>query len=1440
MKASPRTSLQVLVALALALTSGQIAGAADGASCWALRGIIARVDTDNQLFLDLGNERRNSFLTAGTGLGLSYEYRRGCRWGFEAGLLTAELNSLFIYDSVRPAFWGKDHDDVAFTALTLGPTFHLTPWRRADLYVGPLLALTDFAAGNYLPPDMLDPAMRTGPVFRQEFDADPAWGFQAGLDLPLRRGSPWALHVGARYLDLEVDAGDAAAGTLDVNPTIWSAGISYSPGGCRGACEEVDECTGLLRRLDELGDCRVCPAGQECLPEDPCASCEGTDCLECPGRSCEELCPTCPEGQQCRSEPLTCDDLPEECRASCPQGEACRGECPEPPRCPDCRELGCPGPDCPTGTQCRPGWPCAGCEGAECIDCLGLECADLCPPRCEECPIPPPPPCPDGQLCRDEQLSCAEFPDDCRICPPGSWGLCCLILAGLVSLWLIWWVFRRQRLPMTWFWLGMVPLVFLIGKLWFFRSAAGEAWLLIWLAVALVLTLLFAVLRLLVRKRWIALLLAGLLALVTLALGQLAGWSWFWWFLLVALALLVIGLVWRSAREDRHGLVRLILLAVLLLVLLLLGPLAGWAGTWRVLAIVLAVVLVAGMARWARRAGAAGTAEQWITGLALSGAVVYAGLQAASGWFWWFLAVLAAALVIYLLRHWLGDRRRCWPALVAVLILILLPLGKLAGWNWLWWFLLAGLVVLLVCLLWRRAAGREGGDPPGLWLIPIVLMVLVLLALGNAAGYGWLWWLLLSGLLLPGLWLLWRLLGGGLGAACGVLAAPVLLMLFWLGKIAGWAWLGWLALAAAALLLLYVLLRALGWGREPDDRPRLWLCLLVLAILTLFCLGPLAGWSAHWWLALLALVLTLAGVAWRLIGGGGAAGLAQLVWLGLLLIAIVLMLLLSAGGEPAWLAAVLTCTLLALLPLALWSLWAHTAGGSPIGVACAAGLAPLRKLQAGLGPIDKADPAAVRELFLAYRDRRGWADMYALYERMPDELSEDLEIRQQLAFALNRDGRDRQAEELLTGLESDAERGAESWGLLGRIYKDRWDVARKLSASSSSAGDAGKLLERAIRAYVAGHEAGDRRNPYPGINALTLAEFLGDRRRELADRLPGELDAALDAAEPADSSDYWHHATRLELAVHQGDESASRQALARAIEAAKPSPTACPQVWKVETTCRNLRLLAEGRSDRDEPLPPWSNELIAELESAGAGDPPSDDPGTALARFFDFRDRQAWAELYALVGSMPPTLAARTEVRQQHAFALNRDGRDQQAESLLAALRQEEGPSAETCGLLGRIHKDRWDDARRGGDDAAAAEHLERAIGAYLEGHETGEDNPYPGINALTLAEFSDARRSELRQRLLGELAAFLDRSAIQDYWHQATRLELAAHREDEGEGRAALSLAVEALADAGPSAVWMSETTRRNLRLIEEARRERDAEPLAWLGAAIDELGLR
>lgn len=237
----------------------------------------------------------------------------------------------------------------------------------------------------------------------------------------------------------------------------------------------------------------------------------------------------------------------------------------------------------------------------------------------------------------------------------------------------------------------------------------------------------------------------------------------------------------------------------------------------------------------------------------------------------------------------------------------------------------------------------------------------------------------------------------------------------------------------------------------------------------------------------------------------------------------------------------------------------------------------LRALERELGTIADQESGVVIDLFLSYRAVKAWDDMIALVDKMSPPLAATVMVQEQLALALNRAGQGERAEKVLKDLLDRRGPSSETYGILGRVHKDRWEAALKGGDTFLARG----FLEKAIDAYMRGFEA-DWRDAYPGINAVTLMELKEppDPRRE---KLIPVVSYAVDRRIAAGKPDYWDHATRLELAVLAKDEQATLAALAEALAAVRES-------WEPETTARNLRLIREAR-ERRQDLVPWAKQV---------------------------------------------------------------------------------------------------------------------------------------------------------------------------------------------------------------------------------------------------------
>jgi tetratricopeptide (TPR) repeat protein len=199
---------------------------------------------------------------------------------------------------------------------------------------------------------------------------------------------------------------------------------------------------------------------------------------------------------------------------------------------------------------------------------------------------------------------------------------------------------------------------------------------------------------------------------------------------------------------------------------------------------------------------------------------------------------------------------------------------------------------------------------------------------------------------------------------------------------------------------------------------------------------------------------------------------------------------------------------------------------------------------------------------------------------------------------------------------------------------------------------------------------------------------------------------------------------------------------------------------------------------------------------------------------------------------MPPPLQRAKMMREQLGFALNREGRFEEAEKVLRGVIEEFGPSSETNGLLGRIYKDRWDNARTAGRALEARGLLRRAIDTYLDGFQADWRDAYPGVNAVALMEMLD--KPDARQgHILPVVRYAASRKAEKnpDYWDYATLMELAVLAKDADDAADKLA---ETLGAARTS--WEVESTARNLSLIRTMRAAR-GDDVSWIKALEDEL---
>jgi tetratricopeptide (TPR) repeat protein len=236
---------------------------------------------------------------------------------------------------------------------------------------------------------------------------------------------------------------------------------------------------------------------------------------------------------------------------------------------------------------------------------------------------------------------------------------------------------------------------------------------------------------------------------------------------------------------------------------------------------------------------------------------------------------------------------------------------------------------------------------------------------------------------------------------------------------------------------------------------------------------------------------------------------------------------------------------------------------------------------------------------------------------------------------------------------------------------------------------------------------------------------------------------------------------------------------------------------------------------------------------------------TVVDLMLSYRALGDWDGMIALFNDMPEMLKRQILVREQLGFAYNRRaGKNKDLSDRAEALRilkdvaEQQGPSSETLGLIGRIHKDEWKETIETDDAIGAIGHLDQAINAYRRGFMADQRDAYPGINLLTLLDIQGEKDSIAeKDRLLPVVRFAVEQrlsGATPDYWDHATMLELAVLENEPIDAMKHLAKAVAVIREK-----WEPETTANNLKMIEQSREGR-GEDTSWLKQIITELDKR
>ena len=214
---------------------------------------------------------------------------------------------------------------------------------------------------------------------------------------------------------------------------------------------------------------------------------------------------------------------------------------------------------------------------------------------------------------------------------------------------------------------------------------------------------------------------------------------------------------------------------------------------------------------------------------------------------------------------------------------------------------------------------------------------------------------------------------------------------------------------------------------------------------------------------------------------------------------------------------------------------------------------------------------AIVSLALLRRSREisAWDDLIRLADDAPQNVAQSAEVRQLLALALNRRddfGDQDRAIAIMEQLISETGGNAESFGVLGRIYKDSFVAAR----SRNDPGSAGGYLNRALYCYRTGF-AMNPKDIYTGFNVVSLLLQSENDRTELDEFLPRiraavneNINSSRNDPRGLKQNDPRVLAMKIQLAAMAGDWSEAEGTTHEFLSTSVPT-------WLAESLIRDLR-----------------------------------------------------------------------------------------------------------------------------------------------------------------------------------------------------------------------------------------------------------------------------
>ena len=213
-----RSLILVFAAALLALPTLTSPALADDTG-WKVRFGGTWVDPDlNVDTIDDAGERARARSVDDINLGLGLEYRFSRRLGLDFAVSFSEPAVDITIDTLDDGRFAAT-DKLSFTPITAALNIHLTPGRRADVYIGPMIGYALYG----------DLTFDVGVGEPAEFTSSDDFGFgaQLGVDVGIGDG-PWSIDAALRYLDTDLETtNDGDVTDVDFSPIMFSFGVGY-------------------------------------------------------------------------------------------------------------------------------------------------------------------------------------------------------------------------------------------------------------------------------------------------------------------------------------------------------------------------------------------------------------------------------------------------------------------------------------------------------------------------------------------------------------------------------------------------------------------------------------------------------------------------------------------------------------------------------------------------------------------------------------------------------------------------------------------------------------------------------------------------------------------------------------------------------------------------------------------------------------------------------------------------------------------------------------------------------------------------------------------------------------------------------------------------------------------------------------------------------------